>query len=260
MKTDICVLCRQHNPLCKSHVIPNSIFRGIFKKASGKAIALSSKEDTPIAYSQESYASRLLCKSCEQKIDLNYEKYSLNVLRGIEGKTSIEEKGVKFKDINTKKIRDFIATIIWRAHHSENDVFRIIKIKPQQQEEMRLAFLINNPLSNSSYKVIMYKLRDSTSNGFSNESFRDYMMTPFIRKNQFGRTSYNSYVITLLGYFFELFIPPVGQTIPNNSFHLCNKTHEYLCPYIEILDIPEIVQVLGRNIEKQKTGLSNISS
>lgn len=62
----VCKLCLNKATLRRSHAIPNSIFRELFRKANGKAVHLINDKTTPVGYTNDSLASEQLCDSCEK--------------------------------------------------------------------------------------------------------------------------------------------------------------------------------------------------
>ena len=77
-----CQLCLQENKLQNSHIIPNAIFKKLFRSNNGKAISLSSNAEQWIEHGSDSWHEELLCRDCEQLLSTNYEKYSIELLRG----------------------------------------------------------------------------------------------------------------------------------------------------------------------------------
>nr|WP_321269620.1 hypothetical protein [uncultured Tolumonas sp.] len=259
MDFGICRMCNQKKNLCQSHVIPDSIFRSIFKKASGKAIELSINPTTSIKYSQKSFKTPMLCKSCENKLDKNYERYSLSVLRGYEGTTQKNIDGILFDKINTAKISDFILSIIWRAAISKLKEHEPVKLNEAIKENIRISLLTNNKISKHRYKVTMFKLRDSIDNESNVISWRNYLMLPFYRTYRYRNKVEYTYAMIFLGFYFEVFFPPLSTIDTNIDFLRKNSIRRYFCNYIDLQEIPEAQQVIMTNLIKIKEGLNRVS-
>lgn len=95
--TGVCKFCNLEAALCKSHAIPDAIFRRLFRRFSGKAIEISGRKF--VGYSSDSWWDYQLCSGCEEKFNLAYDKKAIKYL--------IERKyrepygsGVLLKDIS----------------------------------------------------------------------------------------------------------------------------------------------------------------
>lgn len=113
----ICKLCDSASQLQKSHAIPNSIFRRLFKANSGKAILLKTGAGD-IQYTNDSLATPQLCSKCERLINEKYEKYSIDILRGGRNSAIETSNGIIFSGIDANKLRMFFIAIFWRAANS----------------------------------------------------------------------------------------------------------------------------------------------
>lgn len=79
MKIDICKLCEKEKELRNSHVIPRAVFKRALEGHNfGRML---NHKHNKVINTQDQWATYLLCAECEHKLNVNYEKYALEVLR-----------------------------------------------------------------------------------------------------------------------------------------------------------------------------------
>jgi hypothetical protein len=256
MRIGLCRLCLESRPLCKSHALPDSIFNYILRKNSGKAIVITDDKETPVQFSSDTWEVELLCADCERKLNKKYDDYGLAVFRGHEGSTLREAEGIRFLKINQKQLRMFFLSLLWRISISTHPSYSNIDLPFAWEEDLRNAFHLDMPIPESRYTVAVYKMRDSTPvGGFNNEAIRGFICAPF------GR-SYGSFIsvcFPFLSFFVEVFFPKVPKPFEKNNAVLRGRSPVFVAPYVELLDIPEIMQLLVRGIEKHHAGLSRVA-
>lgn len=159
----ICRLCNMEKMLLKkSHILSNFLYRPIrgednefYSISVFKDKAKSKKIHTGF------FEKDILCKECDNTIINGYETYFSGILNKIKNrKIFIEEKtninGVKYLEIspidytNTKL---FFLSMLWRASISSLNEFSGIKLKPYQEEDLRIMILNKNPGSENYYPI-----------------------------------------------------------------------------------------------------------
>lgn len=256
MNHGICKLCTQYKLLCDSHAIPNSLFNYILRKSDGKAIILINDAKTPNRYSSDTWEVKLLCEDCEQLLNISYDAYGIAVFRGHQGHPERGPSGITFRNIDRKKLRMFFLSVLWRISVSTHSSYSSIDLPVHWEEELRESLLYKKAVPSNKYTVAISRMTDSTvCNGFSNEDLRGLVASPFAR--DFG--SFISVCYLFLGFFVETFLPKVPPKYSKRVGILHGKSLIFLAPYIELLDIPELVGVLGRALEKHDQGLSTFA-
>lgn len=159
----ICKLCKKECELLKkSHIIPNFLYKPI-KGDDGEFYALSSfknKIDTKKVYTGY-FEKNILCKNCDNKIINEYETYFSNIVKKLEHrKLNVVEKvnvnNVKYIEIspvdytNTKL---FFLSILWRASISTLNEFSRIKLRTENEEEIRKMILNRDPGEENYYPI-----------------------------------------------------------------------------------------------------------
>lgn len=256
MRTGLCRLCLESHPLCESHAIPKSLFNYILRKNDGKAIVIADDKDTPVQCSSDTWGVELLCAECERKLNERYDAYGLAVFRGHEGSTLREADGVRFLRVDRKRLRMFFLSVLWRISVSTHPNYSNIDLPFAWEEDLRNALHLGDPIHESRYTVAVYKMRDSTpEGGFNNESIRGFICAPF------GR-SYGPFIsvcFPFLSFFVETFFPKVPERFARRNGVLHGRSPVFVAPYVELLDIPEIMQLLVRGLEKHHAGLSRVA-
>lgn len=257
-----CKLCLKHSNLCKSHAIPDSLFKKIFRANNGKAIELSSIENEEIKHSQDSWATTQLCEGCERKLNQHYESYGMLVLSGKKALKSQDESGIILSDFNTRKFRDFLASILWRMSESSHPSFSNVNLPPKIQQSIRSGLNTKTELSKGTFLVRGFRLIDSTENGFSEKDLRDFIVSPFVRTdyslnhNQIGQ----AICFCFTGFLFEFFISarPTSKEYHQDFIGFNKKCYKFC--FQEITKVPELFDLMLLNFAKQKEGLSRIKS
>ncbi|EHU0376614.1 hypothetical protein KY018_003463 [Vibrio cholerae] len=254
-----CQLCCRKRELCNSHAIPDSVFRSLFKKGSGQAVELSSKESTPNRMSQDSWATDLLCSSCEEKLNNNYDQYGLNLLRGKIGEVQKDSEGVHFSNIDTLKFKSFILSVFWRGAISEHENYRTIEVSPYFLELIRSTLIRSSNVSKGSCTVIIQRLTDTKGVGFTESNLRELVVSPFPRTYEAQGKLYSSISMIFLGFNFEIFLNPINNDQKITKFALGSNKENYTAPFVEIMDISEVLNLFACGLRKEKQGLSNVS-
>ena len=248
MRNGICKLCLRRRQLCDSHALPNSAFNYIFRKNAGKAKVITDDVTTPARNSSDSWDVALLCEDCEKKLNRKYDAYGMAVFRGQEGKVRADHAGVEVMNIDRRRLRMFFLSVVWRVSVSDHPNYSNIDLPHAWEEELRRAFGEERTIPGSRYTVALYKMRDSTpSGGFSNEDLRSFIAAPF------GR-SYGSFVsvcFPFMSFFVEIFFPCAPAPFAKRRGVLFGRSPVLPMPYVEVFDIPEIMNTLISAVRKE---------
>jgi len=248
-------MCLEKKTLQKSHVIPNSIFRKISRNNDGKFISWDCENDSEISYSDESWWSHKFCKECEQLLNNKYENYSLAVLRGSKVKLIKSQVGVRFLEIDCKKIYGFLISILWRSSISSHKSYSQVALGYVIEELMREC-IINADFSAAGLPVIkISRLCDkSKGNSFSLDEIKQFICSPFARMSSSGHMSY---CFVFDGFFVEFLICKVKIKI-RDEYGLINlHSDSIFVPYLDIFSIEQVKESLLIGFGKYKSGLIN---
>jgi hypothetical protein len=260
MRTGICKLCYEYALLQNSHALPDSIFKYITRKSDGKIISIVDDDSTPIRYSSDTWGAELLCTNCEASLNQKYDAYGISVFRGHGPKTHKDSSGVSFLKIDQHRLRMFFLAVLWRMSISDHLNYSRVDLPMQWENELRLALVGNRSLVKSKYIVTLYKLRDSTpENGFSNEILRNFVTSPFPRIQEQSI----SICFPFMGFFVEIFLPKLPSNLSSKNIIrqavLSGSNAVFKARYIEVLEIPEIMQTMVNGLGKHLSGKSNVT-
>lgn len=256
MQLGRCRLCLETLPLCESHALPNSLFKYILRKNSGKAIVVSDDADTLVQYSSDTWDDELLCAGCEKDLNERFDAYGLAVFRGREGSTLAEPAGVRFLRTDRRRLRMFFISVLWRISVSSHPNYSNIDLPFHWEEDLRNALHLKQPIPDSRYTVAIYKMKDSTqTGGFDDEALRSFICAPFGRQYD----SFISVCFPFLSFFVEVFFPKVPDKYSRRNGVLQGRSPVFLAPYVEVLEIPEIMHLLVRGLAKHHAGMSRVA-
>jgi len=148
-----CALCLNFNELKRSHAIPNSSFKKIFRGRHAKIVTNDTETDGN--RTNDSWKTHQLCNECEQHLNSSYEGYSLLFLRGEKGKKTESENHISFSELKIEKLQLFFLSIFWRAANSEDEAYREMYIPEPWNNELREYIYKNQfvPLSLMTVKI-----------------------------------------------------------------------------------------------------------
>jgi hypothetical protein len=256
MRTGICHLCRSPTELCRSHALPKSLFKELTRNFGGKAIAITDDATTLIQYSSDTWDRHLLCAACEDKLNKSYDEYGMAVLRGRLASLRRGETGMTFQSIDRQRLRMFFLSILWRISVSSHHSYSNIDLPSHWQAELHEALLKGKRVASSRFHVAIYRLRDTTpSQGFSEEDLESIVMAPFAR----GYNCFISVCYLFHGFFVETFLPRLPKQEVGKPGVLTGTGEVFMTPYLEVLDVPEVMILFAQGLRKHETGLSRIS-
>jgi hypothetical protein len=248
MRTGLCRLCLERKPLCDSHALPNSLFNYILRRNAGKAIVITDDATSPARNSSDTWDAELLCRDCESKLNRNCDAYGMAVFRGHEGATRVHETGVDLLRIDRRRLRVFFLSVLWRISISSHPNYSNIDLPHDLEEDLRDALDTGRSIPDSKYTVAVYKLRDSTPvGGFSNESLRGFIAAPFGR----AYDGFISVCFPFLSFFVETFLPRLPPQHARRPGVLFGRSPVLSVPYVEVLEIPEIMKTLVAALGKE---------
>src|SRR5205807_8114161 len=108
-----CRLCLHPKSLCKSHVIPEFLYRSIYDLEHRMWVIDTDHEDR-LGTTRSGIWERLLCEECERKLR-DWEDYANRVIYGPEPLQVKEYPGLLlYNGIDYRKFKLFQFSILWR--------------------------------------------------------------------------------------------------------------------------------------------------
>ncbi|MBL4638511.1 MAG: hypothetical protein JKY76_04035 [Proteobacteria bacterium] len=247
----ICKLCELEKELQLSHAIGDAVFKRIFKANSGKAIAITSG-DNSIHYSSDSWAEYQLCSECELLLNNEYERYSLNTLRD---HTNCIKKAscLTFTNVNQYKIMLYFLSIYYRAALSNHRAYQNVGIYGEHKNLIQQAILNNGHIEYNQLPVKISRLKDDTQNGFTNMGLKGMIPSPFCTGFQDTNTPLKACFV-IEGFYIEIYLH--GFKFKNRNDHgVLNPAKENLyIPFLDFFNVPELVHMVATGSGKYKSG------
>ncbi|RZJ76746.1 MAG: hypothetical protein EOO45_01145 [Flavobacterium sp.] len=167
MKKGICKLCGDHKNLLKqSHIYPSFIYKGVFDETRRTVLA-SLKDDRGIRYYQTGfYDKNVLCEHCDNVIIGRLERFAASVLPPptSNANTDIFEQiendqltTLHITGMDYKQLKLFVLSLLWRAHHSNNNFFQKVHI-PNHEPILRKMILEGAPGPETLYEMAIVRI------------------------------------------------------------------------------------------------------
>lgn len=158
-----CALCHRQAKLCRSHIIPEWLYRPLYDEKHRLQV-LSIAPEQRNQFKQKGLNEPLLCEACEQKISL-WESYAHDVfLKGVPGMQhevfpGQTGTGIRIRGLDYKKIKLFELSILWRCSVSTLPFFGRVNLGPKHDEQLRVRLLHEDPGPPNEYAVLMFGLK-----------------------------------------------------------------------------------------------------
>lgn len=138
----ICRLCNERHELCRSHIIPEFLYRPLYDdKHRYFVVSVGEERDR---YAQKGLTEALLCRRCEQHLG-RYEKYAAEMMTGSLGhRYKNLGNRIYISNIDYRRFKLFQLSILWRGAISSLEFFRLISLGPHE-ERLRQMLLCDEP-------------------------------------------------------------------------------------------------------------------
>lgn len=255
-----CKLCKEQKDLQVSHAVGNSIFKRIFRTNSGKAISITSGDET-IDYCSDSWAEHQLCSDCEKLLNLEYEAYSLGVLRGKNCKFHKSDLGLSFSGLDQHKLIMYFLSIYWRAANSGHPSYKNVVIIENDNEYLRNAIFNDLKIPSGKFSIKVSRVIDlSESGGFTPENIKELIVSPFCRIYESYNINNISVCFMFEGFFIEIFIKGIKINERKKHGVLSKVKDRLVVPYLNLFDIEEIIDLMVAGYGKHVDGKSKIKT
>ena len=114
-----CRLCQRERDLCKSHIIPEFLYKPLYD-IHHRFNRIPEASNGKVTYEQKGIRERLLCSDCENQLS-RYEKYAKEVLYGNEGdKIDDAQENIILNNLDYRGIRLYVDNL----NKSAGEVYR----------------------------------------------------------------------------------------------------------------------------------------
>lgn len=127
-----CRLCLNKSELCKSHIIPEFLFKTLYAKEKHQFVQVAGS--SRVRKWQKGFREKMLCRDCEDKLN-KWETYVTQVLFG-GTEISIEKMkdSIIVRDVDYAKFKLFQLSLIWRAGASIREQFSNVRLGPHEEK------------------------------------------------------------------------------------------------------------------------------
>jgi len=165
----ICKLCGLENNLVDSHIIPGFMYKYLFDQKH--QIFLTSSKDFKNGELKNKkrntgvYDGEILCSTCDNEVIGQYETYASKIIYGENISLKIApvvnayhngrgEQWSVCSNIDYKKFKLFLLSILWRASITKRDIFKEVNIG-RHEEIIRKMIWEGNPGEETDYPIIL---------------------------------------------------------------------------------------------------------
>jgi len=123
-----CHRCGTPGPLADSHVIPAAFSRQIQGDSAILHLVGTEKDAFPRKLRKGLYVTDILCPTCDNWLNLKYEKQAIQTLIHGTGVTSVyyirEDIHLwRMDDVDLDRLKIFLLSVLWRAHITQMEPF-----------------------------------------------------------------------------------------------------------------------------------------
>jgi len=246
-----CALCQSNSPLQDSHIIPEFFYAPLYHAIHRfQVVRINALERQ--GFEQKGTREKLLCKVCEQKLSA-WEKYTKEAFCNGMG-IKIEQAGelVKLSNLDYKKFRLFLLSLLWRMGVSNSDFFSLVDLGSKHEEILRQALLKEDPLDPLQYPCLLSIVRN---NG---RLHLDQISQPMHVRNADGN---HCYCLVINGMLFLFYV--ASHSLPAIFAEACiNRKNQISIIINEIQKIPILVEYVSdlKNavVTRSKLGKNNL--
>lgn len=236
-----CALCLKPSKLCRSHIIPNSLYKPIFK-SDGHAMIKSALTRVGPKKVQTGYAEHLLCVACEQRLSV-WEAYALRVLFG--GEEALQAKRVvaipetvAYRGIDYSKFKLFQMSVLWRASIASHRFFKQVDLGPRE-DELRKMLVAGDPGEVTDFGCLMARL-----------TLNDQPMTQAVIEPTCGRMRHRRKYRFIFGsMLWEYSVSKLHDTV--SAPLMLQKSGEQTLMTIAVTDLESINRMMATIIKKE---------
>ena len=135
-----CRLCLAETKLCKSHIIPEFCFKGLYDE-NHRFIDMYDVKNEKQCLGQKGYSEPLLCSDCEER----FARYERHCRRLFTDPLPAPRVGTKrffdLPNVDWFRFRYFLLSILWRASIAQGPVFTHVNLGPRHSEILRKQLL-----------------------------------------------------------------------------------------------------------------------
>lgn len=173
----ICRLCGLTKPLAYSHVVPEFVYRPVYKGAGADHWAIGVRRSRLGRFKPQKFQiglrERLLCGDCEQFVNREYEQPSTRLWRHLatgaplpHGVTAEQissragSEGTIYRGVDYGSWKLFLLSILWRASVAGGEEWSGVDLGPMHETVVREILLRGDPKGQGDYPCAVYQIRE----------------------------------------------------------------------------------------------------
>lgn len=250
-----CKFCGNEDKLCNSHSIPNGIYRLIMKAGSGSAIDISSGSGK-IRRTSDTGAAHLLCESCEEHFNTQFDAPIVNGLKLLDRK--IQDCGFSARiSFCHNQFAQAVAAIVWRCCESEASNYADTKLDGCHLAQLK--HLLTSPRDQTLQRcsVRVDRLHDSSIEGFDQESISCLIVAPVPRSivTKKGKLSDKfGFYFVIQGFLIHIIVPKLNFAKNRKPGFLQRGSTILHAPPTSMISYPPIRDILINAKAKYESG------
>ena len=213
--TGECRLCRENKKLVNSHVIP----KALHKEFQGEGVSdIYLRDQLHLERSPTGVYGQFVCQECEYSFG-QYDEYGVDFVRKYkDGKAGKPLNGLLIAEVDYKKLKLWLMSILWRADACDRDMFKNVSLGEKWRHDLTRRIKNDSPGCFDDYTVMASLFHNEEHFGVENIG-QWYMRDP----KRFRASCVNFYKFYIYGGFIFL-IKVDQQKAPNklNKFFLRN--------------------------------------
>ena len=147
-----CRLCGERRPLCKSHIMPESVYRRLYDEKH-RAITLRLGSEDP-GSTQKGMWEHLLCSDCEKHLN-EYDDYFAKVWYAFPKLPEyVTVNPLVVEGLDYKLFRLFHLSVLWRAGMAKRREFHNVSLGKKHSDALRKMLLDDDPGPSSRYPIL----------------------------------------------------------------------------------------------------------
>ena len=159
--TGICALCRKNAEICRSHIIPEWGYDGVYDDKH-RFIAFDILNSIGSRIKQKGDREKLLCKDCEALLS-DWEGYGKRVWEQKVGQwRDLAGGGLLVTGLDYRKLRLFLLSVLWRSGVAKGSIGENVILGPHG-EVIRAMLLNGDPREPMLYPCMMMRITEGKS-------------------------------------------------------------------------------------------------
>lgn len=154
----ICRLCHISCDLCRSHILPEFLYRPLYDQKHRFSILRKGVEVE--RYGQRGLTEKLLCQACEQHL-CRYESYAADAMSGRLGHRYRQHRNrLIINGLDYTRFKLFQMSVLWRASISTLEFFKLVSLG-SREEPLRQMILADDPGKPEEFGCVVIFAHDS---------------------------------------------------------------------------------------------------